>query len=179
MNPSEFQSRFRAGLASNPRLKNMPDLLQERSEFVSFNDRTLVQGGLHPDDVTFLVSGGLPRQAAPFLSFSAYSASELHELHSLYDMPTFLFPLGANGSGDALGIDVKSREVVYLNHDDHMRRVFVNSSVSQFAHTLCLYQEALIAGITHSVLSQIASIDPFAAAPDAMWYEEIAAELEQ
>ncbi len=31
--------------------------------------------------------------------------------------------------------------VVYYNHDNHMKRVFMNSSVLQFAECLCLFSE--------------------------------------
>jgi hypothetical protein len=87
--------------------------------------------------------------------------------------------LGSNGSGDPIVIELSSRAIAYLNHDDGMRRVFINSSVATFAESLLLFQEAQIDGAFASLPARLASLDAAAAGPDTMWAREISLENEQ
>jgi hypothetical protein len=177
MNPAEFRSRFVSNVQQDPVLRTHATLIDELSEFVSFD--ALVLNALHPDDAAFLVNAGLPRQAAPFLHFTAYSEPDLRDLYDLYDMPPDLFPFGGNGSGDPLGIELSTRAVVYFNHDNEMRRIFINSTVSQFAEALCMYQEAQAHGTFKSLLERLSVVDSACADPGSMWPMEIAFALEE
>lgn len=176
MNPEEFRSRFIAKVRSI--FADMPNLADRQAEFLSFDSASLIEFGIHPDDVSFLVAAGLPKQAAPFLNFTAYSREELRDLYDLYDMPSNLFPLGCTGSGDPLGIELSSRAIIYLNHDDQNRRVFINSTLERFSESLCLYQEARSEGTLDSFLDRLSVFDAACAQNDSMWPFEIACELE-
>jgi SUKH-4 immunity protein len=174
MGPEEFQQRFKAHIAADSVSVEMPDLARELSEFVTFDPDLLERYRLSADDIVFLSKAGLPRQAAPFLGFSAYAEKDLENLYTVGYLPRTLFPLGSNGSGDPLGIELRSRAIVYLNHDDGMRRILINSSLSQFAESLCAYQEARRAGTLKEFLRGLEAMDSPAAIPGAMWHTEIA-----
>lgn len=177
MEPLEFKHRFVVCVRANPLFVEHPDLVMRLSEFISFDVDVLAEFGVHPQDARFLALAGLPRQSAPFLDFVSHSADESHKLYDVYDMPATLFPLGGNGSGDPLGIELSSRAVVYLNHDDDMRRVFINSNISKFAEALCLYQEAQVGGTMNFLLERLAGIDLECIQPGAMWRMEIDSDL--
>jgi SUKH-4 immunity protein len=176
MEPAEFKRRFLAHVRSDPGMDEIPGLWDELSEFVSFDRSTLELYGLHKDDVDFLLKSGLPRDAAPYLNFSAYSRAELDELPDAHRLKGKLFTLGGNGCGDFVGIELASRAVVYLMHDDDLRRVFINSSISQFAEALCVCQEMGRARTLDHLLERLELFDPPAAAPGTMWYAEIKGE---
>jgi hypothetical protein len=175
LTPSEFHRRFRAHVLSLPELDTVPELREQLSEFVSFDRLILEEYSLNASEIDFLVQGGLPQSASPFLSFAAYPRRRLAEMYDQCDLLRTLFPLGHNGSGDPLGIELSSHAVVYLNHDDGMRRVFINSSVPRFAESLCMYQELLAANHLGQFLAQIEAIDRDAVAVGTMWYTEVVA----
>jgi hypothetical protein len=168
MESQEFKARYLAQVRRTC-VDAPPELLADLLQFVSFDRVVLERYGLGTEEVRFLTSAGLPREAAPFLGFDAYSEAELENLYESSFAPRDLFPLGSNGSGDPLGIELPSGAVVYLNHDDGMGRVFVNSSLSQFAESLVLYQELRHSRELHALLERIAAIDPPAISDGSMW----------
>lgn len=172
MTPIEFQKQYLADVLSDTEIACHPELVNRLCEFILFERETLLAYGIDEAAVGFLVDGGLPADAAPSLSFERYSRQKLEELYDLYDLPRSLFPLGHNGSGDPLGIETSSRAVVYMNHDAQMQRVFVNSSVAQFAESLLLYQRLLKARKVEELLEQLRMIDPAAAVEGTMWHAE-------
>ncbi|MBB3009577.1 SUKH-4 family immunity protein [Cupriavidus alkaliphilus] len=139
-------------------------------EFVVFDEASLP--GLNDSAMCQLIEDGLPRHAPPFLSFSSYRAAEIENLRASGVVPEQFVPFGQNGSGDLLGIDAATNEVIYFNHDDHNRRVFINSTLGQFPECLCIYQEHLHSGKTQSSLGAIAKVDPPAAKQGTMWHAE-------
>lgn len=94
----------------------------------------------------FLIEAGLPRSAAPYLDFdlnSSRSFSPVQQvwtcLESNYSIYRFI---GGTGWGDPICIDeAKPSQIIYLNHDDDFKLVFVNSSVPQLAHCLLTFRE--------------------------------------
>ena len=168
---ANFKDRFISSLPAVP-----PDLDLRLNEFVVF-DANVIPVRLAKEDSCLLVEHGLPRDAAPFLSFHAYSPSEIDSHKQHFGTPESYFPIGHNGSGDILAIDTDSREVVYFNHDNHNQRVFINSSVRQFAESLCIYQEHLGKGAMANCLGAIAAIDTRAATTGSMWQAEVSSEL--
>ncbi|NKI71064.1 hypothetical protein GN109_16685 [Collimonas pratensis] len=171
MTPVEFRKRFLTRLVA---FSNMPKEVSARlSAFVHFDEALLFKFSLTHADIEFLTQYGLPRDAAPFLNFNAYSEHELDDMRALRGVPKNFFPIGQNGSGDMLGIDISSREVVYLNHDRDMERVFVNTSLYQFAECLCLYQEHSLAKTMVNCLSDIQRVDSNAAEKNTMWATEV------
>jgi hypothetical protein len=166
-----FKDRFVSSLPAVP-----PDLDLRLDEFVVF-DTNVIPARLAKEDSYLLGKHGLPRYAAPFLSFHAYSQPEIESRKQHLGIPESYFPIGHNGSGDILAIDTDSREVVYFNHDSHNQRVFINSSVRQFAESLCIYQEHLGNGAMAECLGAIAAIDTRASTIGSMWQAEVSSEL--
>jgi len=116
--------------------------------------------------------------APPFLSFYSYTAAEIFELYESLALNNSYFPFGANGSGDILAIDLNSNEIVYFNHDNDNERVFINSSLNQFADSLCIFQQGLKNSNINQCNELISKIDPKAIVVNTMWYAEIQSELE-
>lgn len=94
---------------------------------------------------TFLIEGGLPESAAPFLSFylqdgdGLINTAEQWRLNSNF---ADFWSIGSNGSGDPICIK-KNEEIVYLNHDNHFQETFINSSVRHLAGCLLVYRQMI------------------------------------
>ncbi len=165
-----FKQRFIAALPAMP-----PNLDLRWDEFAEFDRVTVAP--LFSRDADFLAEQGLPCDASPFLSFVAYSRAEIDQRLQVFGLSSNCFPIGHNGSGDVLAIDMDTREVVYFNHDFHNLRVFINSTLQQFAESLCIYQEHLRDETMATCLAQIGKIDAPAVLIDSMWYNEVTSEL--
>lgn len=166
-----FKDRFVASLPETP-----ADLDLHFDEFVLFDPESLPDR-LAGEDSSLLAAQGLPRDAAPFLSFYAYSQPEIEFRVQIFGLSESYFPIGQNGSGDVVAIDMDSRHVIFFNHDRYNERVFINSSLPQFAESLCIYQEHLTKEAMHNCLDAIAIIDSRAADPGSMWHAEVSSEL--
>ena len=168
---ANFKDRFIASLPETPAHLDL-----HLDEFVAFNAGTL-PGRLIKEDSDLLAAQGLPRDASPFLSFYAYSQPEIESRKQIFGIPESCFPIGHNGSGDVVAIDLDSREVIYFNHDYYNQRIFINSSLPQFAESLCIYQEHLSKKAMANCLDAIAAIDARAAISGSMWQAEVSSEL--
>jgi hypothetical protein len=89
-------------------------------------------------DADWLREVGLPRSAAPFLSFADNDEINIPTVTDLWGVRGFsqYRVIGANGNGDPIAIDTANGEIVYLNHDNAFQRVFINSSVIKLAEAL-------------------------------------------
>jgi len=144
------------------------------------------------EDADWLTNVGLPRSAAPFLSFGSnheINIPTLKELWGVSDGSRYRV-IGSNGSGDPIAIDTEANgAIVYLNHDNAFQRVFINSSVTKLAEVVLAYRqlivEALAAGGPEAYLdgkvppeslqrfvSIVTTLDP-PAIESGMWVEEI------
>jgi hypothetical protein len=170
MTPHDFKPRFLAALPTMP-----AGLDLHWDEFVVFENSVL--SDLAQEDIDFLTTQGLPHDAPPFLSFTAYTRHEIEQRLETFVLPENIFPIGHNGSGDILAIDKNLRDVVYFNHDANNLRVFINSTLLQFAECLCVFQEHLKSESMHQCLAAIAAVDSAAAKASSMWHSEIMAEV--
>lgn len=166
MKASEFRERLREAYPAIP-----PEIDIELGKFISFDEGVLSSSNLRHEDRNFLRVAGLPEEASPFLDFTAYAES--HLANRLSVIPEGNFPIGSNGYGDVLAIDCSSGEIVYFNHDFDNKRVLVSSSLPQFAEALCIYQECATADQLNVCLQKIQEIDPPAATPGTMWFNEL------
>src|SRR5687767_1957358 len=93
----------------------------------------------------FLTEYGLPRDAAPGLSFDSWESETIPTPNQVLridfeELHDYLM-IGSNGSGDPICIDLKTNnEVVYLNHDNYFERVFMNSSISHLLQSIIKYE---------------------------------------
>lgn len=169
MNSPDFKNRYVTAISSLP----LPPTVRSRvTEFVPFHERDVAE--LNEVDAHTLVTQGLPRAAAPFLSFRVYTGGEIASLRRERSLPNDCFPIGQTGAGDLLVVDLPSGNVVYLNHDSSNRPVFINSALPKFYESLCIYREHLTAKAVNTSLVAIRSIDPPACASGAMWHSELA-----
>ncbi len=87
---------------------------------------------------TLLREVGLPRDAAPFLSFGPECAGSF----SHWELPEAVVPIGSNGSGDPVVV-TKEGKIVYLNHDDAFAEVYVHRDIETLSEALFLYRELI------------------------------------
>lgn len=170
MTDFDFKAQFIAALPPTP-----PELDLDFAEFIAFNPSDLAC--VPAQEAEFLLKHGLPRDAPPFLSFEAYNASEIVRRLTIYGIAEHYYPLGHTGSGDVLTLDRETHEIVYFNHDADNTRVFINSTLIQFARSLCIFQEHLRDDTMEHCLANIQQVDPASAAPGTMWADEVHAEL--
>jgi hypothetical protein len=168
MSPLEFQERFRK--AQGP----VPDGVElDLGKFRAFPRERIDELKIDEPGKKLLREVGFPEDAAPFLSFAEKPDKVLKKLPSVFSFLGSEFDryrlLGSNGSGDFVCIDDSDGSIVYLNHDSDMKRVFINSSLSLFAESLCLMAEALQSGCTIDFTGALASIDPAAVGEGSMW----------
>lgn len=167
MNGIKFKQQF---------LKLLPEVPKELEaglklgEFSEFYAEVLETEKLNEIDIKFLIEGGLPCEAAPFLNFKAYSSSEIAELRSDYNINNNFFPLGHDGSGNPIVIDKTSKEIIYLDHDNNMNKVLINSTLPLFAQSLCIYQKNWVNKSMLNCLNEIEAIDPSIKNTKAMWF---------
>ncbi len=170
MTPYEFKSRF---LASLPPLPDDIDLLLD--QFVSFPPELAAKLNIAEADRQLLIESGLPADAAPFLSFGLSVGRVLQPLTEFPDSVA----IGHNGSGDLICLDQSDvGAVVYYNHDNHMQRVFMNSSLIQFAECLCFFARFMQTKDANEFISRVREIDPAALGHGAFWPNEVRCEID-
>jgi hypothetical protein len=93
---------------------------------------------------TYLVTVGLPEQAAPSLDFPIHPVmlqTPNQYFRIAWEGLDKYLVIGHNGSGDPVCIDLATgNEIVYLNHDNSFERIFINTTIEQFSHSLLLYK---------------------------------------
>lgn len=165
MTPSEFKSRFIELLPAVP-----ADLNLQLDRFVTYPHKRVAALQLPEDHKAFLTESGFPADAAPFLNFDCSD----HSLAVLDDFPDS-FMIGSNNYGDPICIDVADAgSVVFYNHDDRMKRVFINSSLPLFAESLCAFSQLMRTKDADTFFDQLRSIDPTAMALGSFWPMEAA-----
>ncbi|WP_159094853.1 SUKH-4 family immunity protein [Stenotrophomonas sp. ESTM1D_MKCIP4_1] len=118
---------------------------------------------LHPHARQLLNEQGLPREAAPYLSF--FDAERAAEVSAALPAPGWA--IGHDGGGNVLAIDAASGEVVMWDHDNGDARVFANRDLLCFAECLCGYYRCME---TRQAFPQVvAKIDPRAMAEGGFW----------
>lgn len=96
------------------------------------------------DTFIFLTTIGLPVDAAPFLNFSEIKENKLQTPKQIFGIELegldHYLVFGSTGSGDPICIDtMKQDEIVYLNHDNYFERIFINTTIYQFALCFTFY----------------------------------------
>jgi hypothetical protein len=130
----------------------------------------------------FLIQAGLPRQAAPFLSFDGV-AGGLQPIYSIYgnydewsqaDKQRLepYYVLGGDGGGNPICIDADNEErIVLLDHEDNFRTIqFVNSGIFQLAASLLARRDI---SDTEEIKRELERIDAEAVKEGNFWAYEI------
>jgi hypothetical protein len=165
--PAEFRRRLEAAAPAIP-----PDLDIKFPEWAPFSAEAVEAVSLSQADKALLLDPGLPRDAAPFLTFGD-GLPPMREVqpHLGPEFDGFLC-LGSNGCGDTIVVHEADGRVVYHNHDRHMEEVFINSSIFQLAESLCLYQEGRMGDWPFDFLQAVKAVDARAAEEGCMWPAE-------
>ncbi|WP_312735555.1 SUKH-4 family immunity protein [Stenotrophomonas sp.] len=163
---THFEEMLTARLPAVPAelLEEAPDLA-DLFAFQRYSLETL-PAWLGPHARRLLSEQGLPRQAAPYLSF--FDAERAVEVSALLPEPGRA--LGHDGGGNVLAIDAASGEVVLWDHDNGDARMFVNRDLLRFAECLCEFPYG--AQSRQAFLQAVAQIDPGAVAEGAFWASE-------
>jgi hypothetical protein len=173
MTPTEFKARFEKAQGPVP-----DDIDLDLAKFRAFPEERIAALEIDAPSKRILREVGFPEDAAPFLSFREKADKVLRKLPSAFSFLGQEFAryrlLGSNGSGDFICIDESDGSIVYLNHDSDMKRVFINSSLVQFAESLCLIAEALQSGYATDFIGELSRIDPAAVGERVMWPVEYA-----
>ncbi len=117
-------------------------------EITLFNATRIDKYDLNDSTSTFLKTIGLPKNAAPFLSFSKDNDEKYKGLLKLTDYYDFLEPdfekfiiIGSTGNGDEIVIDIQDDcKIKILDHEDNFSEKFANNTIDKFANGLILYK---------------------------------------
>ena len=111
----------------------------------------------------------LPKAASPFLNFGLRDEALLQPASVFGGLPESYnryLMIGHNGNGDMICIDQESGAV---NHDNNMDVVFMNSSVTALAHSLCVFSEQMGGRDADACCREILEIDPAAISRGSFW----------
>lgn len=90
---------------------------------------------LDQKSIEFLFDIGLPNDVLE-LSFD-YMTEDLQTVNEAYKIDDSNFDkyvcIGFNGSGDPIGLKTGNGEIVYLNHDDGFKEVYINADIEKFS----------------------------------------------
>lgn len=171
MEPKEFKRRFQTAQGEVPE-----DLDLDFGKFRTFDPVSIANLDISESDKRILREVGFPEDAAPFLSFDQKDDVALKPPSSidpnLGDEFNCYKVLGINGSGDFVCIEDGTGNIVYLNHDWDMKRIFINSSLGKFSECLCLMAEAMESNYQIDFLGSVKKIDPPAILEESMWPAE-------
>ncbi len=172
MTPGEFKLRYQQ--AEPPELKAFRE--EEALEFEDVDDndgfvRLPARRGkslrLTAEERELLTEVGLPDNA-PLLNFG-----ELNDPVPLDEFP-HCYQIGGTANGDPVCLDTKTREVVYFNHDLHVQRVLVNSSLLKLAECIVVFMEYSATDLSaeereEQRLKALIQVDSALAAQENLW----------
>jgi hypothetical protein len=121
----------------------------ERDDFelISFSAEAVAGLRIPEEQRAFLLQPGLPKQAAPYLDFGGKYNFEIPSVAEQWRAGEAFRRyriIGANGFGDPVCLDeAADGAVVYLNHDDEMKRRFMNSNVQCLAFSLLAFRDVV------------------------------------
>lgn len=164
MSPQEFKSRFQNAYGEIPEGIDI-----ELGTFREFPKKMVESLKISDEDKSILLEVGFPEQSAPFLDFT-YNLERLTELQPNVGKEYDRFRvIGHNGSGDLVCIDESDGSICYHIHDNRMARVFINSSLHQFAESLCLIVETIESDFSKDFLALLSQIDSRACESGTFW----------
>ena len=169
MTPSEFGDAWMAWATGD----NIPaPLREELASLTTWGNESFSDAVLSEDDLALLTNVGLPREAAPFLSFRSGSGllATLRLTETGARRLAGLIQLGSDGAGNPICLDGTSGQVVLVDHDADLDIVFMNSSPMQLAESLLAYQTERHG---RAAVATLAEIDPAALNEGSFWTAEL------
>jgi hypothetical protein len=123
-------------------LDNFIDLWlnDEYSEITKFDDSILNKYKINELDLIILING-IPKDAAPFLSFGDEYEDGLKIL-TQYNIDTSdIISIGSNGYGDVICLNLQTREIICFNHDSNFRIDYLAKELITFLQFLIIFRE--------------------------------------
>ncbi|MEZ6024202.1 MAG: SUKH-4 family immunity protein [Hyphomonadaceae bacterium] len=157
LEPAAFRARYTAA----------PNCAEEPFEL--YDESLLRTAGIDVQAIRLLAGAGLPREVGLVGNFVALDADGI-ETWRAAGLPTRYFPIGSNGGVSFFVIEPESGRVLELS-SNWQRAELVNSSVAQFAESLCLLAEYGEADQWAQFVERISEIDAPAANVDCRWRE--------
>jgi SUKH-4 immunity protein len=122
---------------------------QNGNTLLPLSHNTVLNLGLTVETIEFLTVAGLPKGAAPYLSFVQEcdrGTLAINKLTAIYDLPESEFEkfvcIGSDVSDNPIVINTNANDsIMWLDHEDFFTSRFVNNSIHQLAHVLILYKE--------------------------------------
>ena len=106
---------------------------------------------LLPSTIDFLTIAGLPKYAAPNLSFANDSNDRVFGINKLVDQYNFLIDtheyekyvvIGSCRDGDVIAVNTMEQDLIsQLDHEDLFSSTFFNSSIETLADFLIIYRD--------------------------------------
>ena len=104
--------------------------------------------GLSEKSIEFLKNAGLPKSAAPFLSFATDSDDIYKGIHKLTEFYEFLEPefqkyivIGDCNDGDHIVINIENNDQIeHLDHEDYFSSRPFNTNIYKLAESLVAYR---------------------------------------
>jgi hypothetical protein len=114
-----------------------------------FTSTRLLGLNLKPRTVEFLTHAGLPKDAAPYLSFVNNSEDKHEGIIRLTDQFDFLeeefkkwVVIGSCSDGDPIAVNTESNDRIdWLDHENYFEPGFFNSSIEALVGCLIVYRE--------------------------------------
>jgi hypothetical protein len=112
---------------------------------IRFSKRCAERLAIAQEDKKILVQVGLPKEAAPWLTFQVPESGGVPTVAEEWDLPkefrSFRL-IGSDGSGNPIALDQDGHgEVVYLDHENRFARVLMNTSIRQLLESLLAYRK--------------------------------------
>jgi hypothetical protein len=179
IDPSTFAARWQ----NLPQPSDWPGGLVRPDDLLALvkADEQVVQDRTLPSEAKhFLVAGGLPESAAPFLSFKDV-AKGLLRIWQVYGTATPQFwkdedrlrlqsfcVIGSDGAGNPICLDEQNKGcVVLLDHEDNFRTItFMNSGVTELAACLLAFRDA---SNQAQLIDELQRIDPACMSEGCFW----------
>ncbi|MEP4531618.1 MAG: SUKH-4 family immunity protein [Cyclobacteriaceae bacterium] len=109
-------------------------------ELLTFDRSAFERLNINSDQVNFLTEIGLPKDAAPFLTFE----NELRTLNELYELDESEFEtkivIGSDGAGDPICIELTNQRIYVCDHEDDFEPRFMNTAVIELFKFLSLFK---------------------------------------
>ena len=113
-----------------------------------FTSERLQQFNLNSLTINYLLTSGLPQDAAPFLTFVNNTTEQYYGVDLLTKQFDFLeseyekyLVIGSDGSGDLIVINMDEKDQInWLDHEDYFAQHFMNTNLSKLLESLLHYR---------------------------------------
>lgn len=114
------------------------------SEHIRVNSSQFENLKIDSETINFLTKYGMPSECGE-LNFDYLEKEKIKTVNEKFRLDDSSLDkyaaIGFNGSGDPICVNLDNNQIVYLNHDDSFKEVFINSNFSSFVQTIITIQD--------------------------------------